>query len=188
MGRSEPRPEIGPLKVKRMEVSRDITVGKVTVRLEVQYDESPDLSYLGEGSSYRAPQTASQKLVHRGEWIVLDHKGVWRDEKGRIAAAPEDNGRRARECEYTWHDYGHERGKHALVDSARLERFWDGSLSCYGVCATVLYDGVKIAHASVWGIESDSGDSYFDECKREEAHEALKEARRWIGRNLQAAG
>ena len=158
------------------------TLGKVTVIVKHILDESPDVSWLGEYCNYRAPANVNQKLVHRDSGCVLDHHGIWRDERGRVVAAPEDS-RHSREFQYTWHDNGHEKLVYALQDSRRLEGLNRGDWCMLGIVATVCWDGVKVGEASIWGVESDSPD-YIATVEREEAWEAIKGARRWYAERV----
>jgi len=157
------------------------SIGNVEVKVKRIADYDTDLSWLGEFCQYREPQTEEQKLVHLATKLVLDHHGIWRDERGRIAPAPEDY-RHSRNYQYSFHDNGHDKIRYAVHDSRRLQDFNDGSLGCIGVVASVLVDGVEVGNASLWGIDSDSGEEYIVDTEREEAREALKEARKWLGR------
>lgn len=160
-------------------------LGRISVVIAHIADYDADLSYLGEFSSYREPRNKDQKLVHRDSGSVLDHNGIWRDSKGRIAPVPEIY-RYSRDYPYTFHDNGHECIKYALHDSRRLEDFNSGSLSCFGIQATVCFDGEEIGTDSVWGFESDTEDSYIALEERSIARQALGQARDYIGKILQA--
>jgi hypothetical protein len=169
---------------------RQVTIGRVTVTVSRQEDEdgySIARDYLGEWSDYRTPATADQKLVHRHTLRVLDHHGIWRYANGRIARDPREDYPEHRygrgEYQYTWHDNGHEKIAYAIADHKRLHALSEGEWSYYGVIATVTLNGVEIASSSVWGVESDSGDAYFLECGRDQAREALREARQWMTLN-----
>ena len=157
------------------------TVGKVVVCSRFIYDEQPDYSWIGEYSNLRQPQTKEEKLVHRETESVLDHTGIWRDEKGRIVATPEVS-RYSREYQFTFHSNGHERIKYAIADHRRLEALERGDWCFLGVAATVNLDGVEIGKASLWGLESD-GEEYLEKERRNIIKEAIYEAKDWMGRN-----
>ena len=159
------------------------TIGRAAVRGSREIDCDPDTSWRGTFGPYREPANVNEKLVHRASGLVLDHHGVWRDAHGRLAATPDAN-RYSREHDYTFHNNGHEKIAHALADSKRLEDINNGNISFYGIVASVELDGAEIGHASVWGVESDSGHEYLAQTEREEAHEALADAREWRARNL----
>ena len=162
------------------------TCGRVVVSIAHEIDTDPDTSWLGEFSGYQEPRTKSQKLVHLASGLVLDHHGIWRDERGRIAAEPEEY-RHSRDYEYTFHNNGHEKIKYALQDSRRLEDINNGNIGFIGIVATVTLDGVEIGHDSLWGIESDSGNAHIESVERECAWMALREAKEWRVRNIKVA-
>jgi hypothetical protein len=154
-------------------------LGRVKIELQRVLDDSPDTSWLGEFCNYdsrHTPRTSEQKLVHRQSGLVLDHSGIWRDSKGRIAAEPEHRSY-AREYQYTFHNNGHEKLSYALHDNRRLEQLNNGDICILGVRALVQFQGVVIGESSIWGIESDSDESYFAETETEQIKEALAEAK-----------
>lgn len=153
-------------------------IGRVKIELQRVYDSSPDISWLGTFCDYdnkHTPRTNQQKLVHRNSGLVLDHHGIWRDKHGRIAAEPEHR-EYAREYQYTFHDNGHDTLAYALADNKRLEQLERGDWCFIAIRAVVTFNGVEIGTASVWGIESDSDESYFEETERDIAKEALFDA------------
>ena len=162
------------------------TCGRVQVTIEHVNDYDADTSWLGEFSAYQEPRNKEQKLVHLASGLVLDHHGIWRDERGRIAPKPEEY-RHSHEWQYTFHNNGHDEIKYALQDSKRLEDINNGNIGFIGIVATVTLDGAEIGHDALWGIESDSGDAYIESTERECAFEALREAKEWRSRNLKAA-
>lgn len=164
------------------DILTDRQIGRVHIIIKTVYDEDgySSLDWLGQFSNYREPQTENQKLVHRSTGRVLDHTGIWRDSRGRIVETPEEN-RYANEMQNTWHNNGHEKIKYALQDSKRLEDFENGYWSMLGTVATVYVNGKELGRASVWGTESDSDESHFMELGRECLHEALAEAKTFIG-------
>lgn len=62
-------------------------------------------------------------------------------------------------------------------DAERLAAYYAGDWGTVGVRVEVLRHGVQLAVASVWGIESDSGEDYFAEVARDLTAEALDKAR-----------
>lgn len=156
-------------------------LGRVKIEVQRVYDDSADSSYLGEFCEYdskHTPRNENQKLVHRDSGLVLDHHGIWRDERGRIQAEPPSyRNTLFREYQYTFHDNGHERISYALADNRRMEGLESGDWCYTGVRAVVTFSGVVIGESSVWGIESDSDEFYFQEVEQDEVKEALREAR-----------
>lgn len=67
--------------------------------------------------------------------------------------------------------------EYLAADAERLEAYERQEWAMLGVVVTILKAGVELAHASLWGIESDSEESYFDEVAQDCAHEALPEAK-----------
>ena len=166
-----------------LEVKQLHSVGRVTLTVQREIDTDPDTSWLGQFCNYREPMNENQKLVHLRSGLVLDHHGIWRDNLGRIQAAPEEY-QSGRDYQYTFHDNGHDKIKYAVQDSQRLEQINMGNIGFYGIVATVSLDGVEIGHASCWGFESDSDEDYLESEERNFAHEALREAKAWRIKNL----
>lgn len=159
-----------------MDTVRELTIGRVTVRMGREFDDSPDTSWLGKLTDYRLP--------HDGQWLydmetgdMQGPDGLWRDKRGRITGAGKrEDGRR----EYRFILTDNDRDcRYARMDAERLEAVMRGDIWFEGVIVTVEIKGREIGRASVWGIESDSGD-YFLETERELAHEAISDARRWF--------
>lgn len=92
------------------------------------------------------------------------------DEQSRIAYL-----RHNRQCRYIVGGCGDPEG--LAQDVKRLEDYGRGEWRSVGVVVTVSRAGVELARASVWGIESDSGDATFDEMIDDCVSEALPEAK-----------
>lgn len=142
------------------------------VRIIHQYDLEPDLSYLEQ---YPLPECAECGMVidlqEDGSWVHLDGQDAecaaisYDDETGdeiTTRATPEK-------------DLNVEEATMALVDKRRLDDYgitW----SCVGIYVEVDLEGEhgfirRDRSAGLWGIETDSDDSYF----REIAEDALGE-------------
>lgn len=67
--------------------------------------------------------------------------------------------------------------EYTAQDAARVDAFNRGAWDMVGVRVEVSRHGVKLADASLWGIESDSGEDYFAEVERDLTAEALDAAR-----------
>lgn len=63
----------------------------------------------------------------------------------------------------------------ASQDFARLNSWCEGDWCYVGIIVTASRAGIKLASASLWGIESDSGD-YLTDCANELAQEAITDA------------
>lgn len=160
----------------------DKQLGKVHLVVNTESDNDPDTSYLGEWCAFRQPNTADEKLVDRRTGYVLDHHGIWRDERGRIVPAPENLNERGREYRFTFHNNGHDKLVYALRDHQRLANLgqtWD----YVGIVARVYLNGADIGTASVWGFENDwdrDSEKYIRSEARGIAQEAIAEARAWL--------
>ncbi len=165
---------------------KERNIGKVRVVTRRVFDNDPDYSWLGKYCDFRQPRTKDEKLVHRATGLILDHRGVWRDEKGRIAAEPEDTGD-WRNYHYTFHSNGHGSVKYAYRDHRRMEDLNNGGWWFIGIVVSVELDGAEIGYASCYGYESDSGEEYFEEEERGLGFEAIKEAKAWMGRKCRVA-
>lgn len=64
----------------------------------------------------------------------------------------------------------------ARADFERLREWCNGDWQYVGLIVDCSRNGIELASASLWGIESDSG-RYLEECAQELAQEALQEAR-----------
>lgn len=168
---------------------RTITIGRVTLTIEAEYDDSADYSDLGGYASNREARLWDDKVAWysiEDDAIRLPKSDIWQDRRGRIVAEPENldwhNNSFHRETEFyklNAENYLGEKSRltYLFQDADRL-RGLDHADWCYmGVVATVSMLNREIAHASVWGIESDSDESYFQECARDMAREAMKGAK-----------
>lgn len=62
----------------------------------------------------------------------------------------------------------------AYIEYRRMESFLDGNADLLGLVATVYYQNKELESSSVWGIESDSDESYLIDEEYNEAIEALQ--------------
>lgn len=167
-----------------MENLMEKNIGRVRMTVKKEYDECPVFDNLGKRCDYTEPNTKDEKLVHNSG-VVLDHKGIWRDELGRIVAAPEV--RSSRRYEFTFHNNGHEKIRYALEDRRRMDELERGECFYLGIIASVNLDGAEVGTSSLWGIESYIDLEYMNEIIRAEAHEAIASAKGWMRRNLRGA-
>ena len=140
---------------------RLITIGvkgppTVTVRQET--DTNPDLSWLGEYSSDSS---------HQHEPITID-----RQERG-------DNLQGQHRYFHGGSNYGDdpEAERYVAEDYLRMENYNRGFWGMVGVIATAVLEteaGSITQEASIWGVESDSGDEYFKQLEDEQKGEALR--------------
>lgn len=66
--------------------------------------------------------------------------------------------------------------KWTLQDWKRMENYGNDWYSI-GIVVTAFLDGIELGSGSLWGIESDSDDGYFEEVVRDLINEALPEAK-----------
>jgi hypothetical protein len=192
-----------------------------TFQIEWQYDDSPDLSYLGEYTDKPAAWTVDRKEgVLHGEYIN-DSKdfddGEKSDEFLRDNPWFEEDWHEWEEDEegnatgkVTLYYYGYEvlaadlrttyehnsyryfapanmdvkeeskedKIKYAIRDYERMEDSNRGYWSPVGCVVTMYIEGEEVAYASLWGIESDSGDPYLKEVEEDLIDECIRDARK----------
>lgn len=157
-----------------------------TLHARVKYDDSPDLSYLGEVSTTWKP----------GAVTIDPHDDIARNERGRHDDRPvyfhTESGKGTREF---LHYRGVAKGpaeeyarECAHEEFRRYRSLMNNDWDYVGIVVTAYRKGIKLGSASVWGIErygrntpgfepkSDCTE-YFTETAYELAHEAIKEAK-----------
>lgn len=77
--------------------------------------------------------------------------------------------------------------QYAVEDWERFEEYINGYLCALGCVVTVFVNGVEIADASVWGVESDSDGEYFNEVEADMLFEALVSAKEDLDRLRRAS-
>lgn len=82
------------------------------------------------------------------------------------------------------HDSGNYKGespediaKYEAQDLERLDAYHRGDWEMLGVQVTVARNGIILGRASLYGIESDSGEEYFKEVEKELTFKALNNAK-----------
>lgn len=117
-----------------------------SIKICIEHDEAPDLSYLGEYTDVPTEST----IVRSNRFFE-----------------PPENGEKVGSKEWK---------KYAAQSFNRAKRFYNGSLIMVGVYAAVFIDTEngdtqKITTNGLWNIESDSDRSYFVEVAQEETEE-----------------
>ncbi len=142
-----------------------LEIGSYTVEIRQEYDDhNPDLSWLGEYSNKPGRDAIARRNVGRNEyshWTPTISLGEHSQQLHRLGFSKADAWLKA--LEYRERDY------------SRMERFCRGDWAMIGIIATARVGGMECGGASLWGIESDSGD-YIDEVADELAREAVKDA------------
>lgn len=160
----------------------EIELDGFTVKLQQVYDESPDTSWLGEFS-----ETAGDNCLKMDPDNLPGERRDWRN-RDSVYFNP-GNG-----------FYDLPRGKHggpnaearkyAVQDRDRLLKLYRGDFCFIGITAEVEIPdadhgdgskhvtGVTLGRGSLWGIESDSEQSYIDETALSIAREAVRDAKR----------
>lgn len=167
-----------------METLYETTVGKVNVKVTASLDEygyEMVRDDLGQFTDERNADT-DQPLYYRREDIVkLPGSDIWRDRRGRIAAAPDEDRYISRECQFIQIDDWHAGCslKDAFSVADRIEGYERGDWYYLDIHAEASIAGRVIGTASLCGVESDSEKSYIAECARDMAHEAINEVREW---------
>lgn len=178
-------------------------LGPIKARVEWVYDDSPDTSYLGEGTDKPSWEGPVYDRWTDEVWI----EGMWYDRNGRALTESDyddthaDAAGNRREYRYiegfqhsgTAKDYDdcpqlHPEllAKHASLDQAsrsyvfadadRLKGLWNESWWMMGCRVTLTVDGEQLASDSLWGIDSDNDADYFKEVEDERIAEALAQA------------
>jgi len=157
----------------------DKTVGRIRLVVGTDCSESPDLSWLGEFSDWRLPKNKEEKLVYLNFRYVMDHKGIWRDDKGRFVSFAPDHYRKNIMYLYSFHNNGHLRGSWAIADSKRLCKY--GIDWCMlTISAKVSLNGVVISSERVSGWDSDIKEPEILSEARSIANFAIGRARTWL--------
>lgn len=130
------------------ETIREYMRGEFTVRLFTMPDTDADLSFIGEYSD------------------TPDEFHIDRQERGEMERGT-----------YRYFNSGSAGPEHMEEDYRRMQAYNRGDWAMLGVCADILWRGKTIGHSALWGIESDAGD-YITTVAREQAHEAIDEARK----------
>lgn len=141
-----------------------VEIAPYTVEIKQEYDPDPDLSWLGMYSNIPGPDAIDRTTTRAHEFrywnpaITLDEhfRGLH-----RLGYAKADAWLKA--LEYREQDYN------------RAERFCRGDWAMLGIVAVARLGDMECGSASLWGIESDSGE-YLDEIALEMAHEAVHAA------------
>lgn len=171
----------------------DHRIGKIRVKVGTDYDPDPDTSYLGEAIDYREARQWTDKYAvysYEDDAIRLPGSDIWRDRKGRIVAEPErldrwDSVFYHRDIEFLKLDSENYKGephklRYLFQDADRLRAYYRNDWAYFGIIARVYANGREIGNASVWGFESDMGDSEFKAEARNIARDAIAEARQWL--------
>ena len=140
---------------------RDYSVGNARLVVRAVHDPDPDYSYLGEFSAWRnVPYDAyvydmREHLMGEPTRIINgEYRRIWRDARGRIAAAPDTDDSYAREYRFVLPTVWEGEGFHQAWQSATHLDAYARDQWCYiGIVATVSVDEREIGEASVWGIE-----------------------------------
>lgn len=163
----------------------ETTVGKVHVKVtaEPDYDFGWQLvsEDIGKFTDERSAD-AKMPLYYRREDIMrLPNSDLWRDRRGRIAAAPSEDGYSSREYQFIQiSDWYNETLSIAFRQADRVEAYESGEWCYLSIDAVAEINGREIGRASLGGVESDSGETYLRQCAREMATEATADTRRWL--------
>lgn len=163
-----------------METVRELTIGRVTVRIEREYDSDPDYSDLGKFCNFTYPGKW-EYLYDRATGDIMGYDHIWRDSRGRFVHSDVDRDNWSREFRYIMVPNNGDALKYHVKDGERLDAFANDQWWYIGLIATVEVDGRDIGTASLWGIESDSDRCFLDATAHELAHEAIQNARSWLG-------
>lgn len=152
--------------------TRTLEIDGFTVIVTFPDDDSPDLSYLGVYRSRSDPEFSVPAYDLAREALCESMEEV--DEA--IADKP-DNEWGRHESTYRWICMGDGDPAYLREDAQRLESYGN-EWSCVGVKAKAKLHGVTLGRSDgIWGIETDSDPTYFDELAKEAAAEAVEQAK-----------
>ena len=159
------------------------SIGNVQVTAFAAFDEYGDQD-LGTYCNYELP-SEGKWLMHVASGSVLGSDGLWRHKDGRLAPHPEvyEN---SREYQFIMSTGNTGERAYEIQDMERLVACGRGDWYPIYIKAEVEIDGRTIGDALVGGYASDDAE-YLQSEARSLVHEALSEARNWLGRNCQAS-
>jgi hypothetical protein len=144
--------------------------GGYVARVRVRYDEEADLSYLGTFTNERTPG-------------AIRHEAGCRDTYDWWAPAYTEA---ERYTDLRAMHYGRAEARHMaraqVRDDYKRHTSHGSSWSMVAVTVDIVKSGVALAHGAVYGIEDDSGRTFFEEVARDIISEQLDEARKEAAR------
>jgi hypothetical protein len=191
-----------------------------TFEIKWQYDDSPDLSYLGEYTDSPGEWQVDRKegrllgeyIENETEWMEEDATQIKADELEADGMEvnwnydEREDGTTVTSLYYWGYEilaadlrtnYDHnsyryfapanmdveaeskeDKIKYAIRDFERMEDANRGYWSPVGCIVTMYIEGEEVAYASLWGIESDSGDGYLKEVEEDLISECISDAKK----------
>jgi len=142
---------------------RDYSIGNAQLTVRTVYDPDPDYSDIGKFVAWRdVPHDAyvydmREHLMGEPTRVINgEYRRIWRDARGRIAAAPDTDDSCAREYRFVlptvWEGEGF---REAWWTAGHLDAYARDQWRYIGIVATVSVAGIEIGSGSVWGIEAD---------------------------------
>jgi hypothetical protein len=158
---------------------REVEVEGFTVKVRRLVDIEPDLSYLGKF-------TNRPKLPYYDRCAQMAVLNAQDEDKANEVF--EERGWSNREYRYIDDFAGidgsepnEEQRKHIEQAAKRLEDYDRGEWQMLGVVAEAYREGVELGRSTgLWGIESDSDESYFAEVEQGEINDAVTDATRTL--------
>ncbi len=165
---------------------RTIKEGPLTITVAWHYDDSPDVSHLGEGTS--KPDWNESVYDRWTMWLWVHAAHRWYDESGDSLTDEEyveklgENASGDRRSYRYIHAFQNNNAdeddrKACFADAKRLEGYYSDQWYMTGCEVTITVDGEELASASLWSIESDSGKEYLEEVERDMLDDAKDQAR-----------
>ncbi len=151
-----------------MDGSASIEIGPYMVELKQDYDDDPDLSWLGEFSNTPGPDAIDRTKTRAG---TRAHEfRYWNP-----AVTLDEHYRELHGAGFSKADAWLKALEYRERIYSRIESFCHGYWVMIGITATARIDDIVCGDASLWGIESDAGD-HIDEIAHELAREAVAAA------------
>ena len=145
-----------------------LEIGPYAVEVKQEHDPDPDLSWFGEYSS-----SPGVDAIDRDKTGDRAHTREYRYWNPAITLG--EHYRDLHSAGYAKADAWLKALEYRERDYNRMERHCRGDWAMVGIVATARVSGMECGFASLWGIESDSGD-YIDEVAFELASEAAHDA------------
>jgi hypothetical protein len=151
---------------------------KAQIVIKYLEDIYADCSYLGDLSESPTANSIKRRVSDLSYWNRRDWRGnyVYFTPMNSI----EDNRKGLSKLGHSKHEAYTLANDYAMQDFNRLMGLYRGDWCYIGIAVDVIFNGKTIGHDSLWGIESDSDVSFFQETEQGCITEAIKSANDWL--------
>lgn len=160
-------------------LERSYGKASVVVTAKPDYEGGYTMQDYGRFTSWHKADPSRPLYSRRDDTIRLPGSDIWRDRKGRIATEPEDD-RGYREYQFIQiEDWYGETLRLAFAAADRVEGYERGDWCMLTLIGRAYLAEREIGSAILGGVESDGGADYLLQMAREQAHEAIADAKHW---------